>query len=155
MPAVIGRSVKLPPLTVMVALIAGAEIGGIMGMLIAIPLAAIARVCIEFYVEKNPAFGPLTEEDMRLPETPYPPEANGTVPARESVKQIVSKVHGKVKDSKQLVHKLRQYSLKSAEMAAVDSAQEVDSSQATKGESASQASQVAKDAPKAKTKPSK
>ncbi len=154
-PAVIGRSVKLPPLTVMVALIAGAEIGGIMGMLIAIPLAAIARVCIEFYVEKNPAFGPLTEEDMRLPETPYPPEANGTVPARESVKQIVSKVHGKVKDSKQLVHKLRQYSLKSAEMAAVDSAQEVDSSQATKGESASQASQVAKDAPKAKTKPSK
>ena len=40
-------------------------------------------------------------------------------------------------------------------MAAVDSAQEVDNSQATKEESASQASQVAKDAPKAKTKPSK
>ena len=118
-PAVIGRSVKLPPLTVMVALIAGAEIGGIMGMLVAIPLAAIARVCIEFYVEKNPAFGPLTEEDMRLPATPYPLEENGTVPARESVKQIVSKVHGKVKDSRQLVHKLRQYSLKSGELPAV------------------------------------
>lgn len=132
-PAVIGRSVKLPPLTVMVALIAGAELGGIMGMLIAIPLAAIARVCIEFYVEKNPAFGPLTEEDMRLPETPYPPEANGTVPARESVKQIVSKVHGKVKDSKQLVHKLRQYGLKSAEMAAVDSNQEPGAEQENKG----------------------
>ncbi|MGM9998925.1 MAG: AI-2E family transporter [Candidatus Bruticola sp.] len=108
-PAVIGRSVKLPPLTVMVALIAGAELGGIMGMLVAIPLAAIARVVIEFYVEKNPAFGPLTEEDMRLPDTPYPPEENGTVSATESVKQIVNKVHGKVQGSKQLVKKLRHY----------------------------------------------
>ncbi|MGM9992797.1 MAG: AI-2E family transporter [Candidatus Bruticola sp.] len=108
-PAVIGRSVKLPPLTVMVALIAGAELGGIMGMLVAIPLAAIARVIIEFYVEKNPAFGPLTEEDMRQPDTPYPPEENGTVSATESVKQIVNKVHGKVQGSKRLVNKLRNY----------------------------------------------
>lgn len=127
-PAVIGRSVKLPPLTVMVALIAGAEIGGIMGMLVAIPVAAIARVCIEFYVEKNPAFGPLTKEDMRLPDTPYPLEANATVPARESVKQIVSKVHGKVQDSKQLVHKLRKYGLKSGELKAIKAAEEPNTS---------------------------
>lgn len=52
-PAVIGHSVGLPPLTVMVALMMGAEIGGIMGMFVAIPLAAIVRVFVEYYVEKN------------------------------------------------------------------------------------------------------
>lgn len=103
-PAVIGRSVKLPPLTVMVALIAGAELGGILGMLFAIPLTAIARVAIEFYVEKHPDFGPLSEEDMKVPDTPYPPDPNAIVPARESVKQIM----GKVQDSRLAKH-LRRY----------------------------------------------
>lgn len=52
-PAVVGHSVGLPPLTVMVALLAGAELGGIMGMFVAIPIAAIIRVFAEYYIEKN------------------------------------------------------------------------------------------------------
>ena len=56
-PAVVGHSVGLPPLTVMVALLSGAEVGGIMGMLVAIPLAALVRVVVEFYIENNPNLG--------------------------------------------------------------------------------------------------
>ncbi len=56
-PAVVGHSVGLPPLTVMVALLAGAELGGIMGMLVAIPVAAIIRVVAEYYIENNPNLG--------------------------------------------------------------------------------------------------
>ena len=99
-PAVVGHSVKLPPLTVMVALIAGAELGGIMGMLVAVPVTAIGRVIIEFYIEKNPAFGPLTEEDMREPSTPYPADPNNIVPPSESVKQIMGEVRGRVRSNK-------------------------------------------------------
>jgi len=51
-PAVIGHSVGLPPLVVMVALGAGAELGGIMGMVLAIPAAAILRVLGNFYVRR-------------------------------------------------------------------------------------------------------
>lgn len=59
-PAVVGHSVGLPPLTVMVALMMGAEVAGIMGMFVAIPLAAIVRVFVEYYVERNgdPALEP-------------------------------------------------------------------------------------------------
>ena len=91
-PAIVGKTLNLPPLTVMAALIAGAELGGIMGMLLAVPITAIIRVCLEFYTEKHPAFGPLTEDDIKAPDTPYPPEENNLVSPKESVKQIVDKV---------------------------------------------------------------
>jgi len=49
-PAVVGHSVKLPPLVVLVALIMGAQLGGIMGMLVAVPVAAIVRVLVNHYI---------------------------------------------------------------------------------------------------------
>ncbi len=51
-PAVIGHSVGLPPLVVMVALGAGAELGGIMGMVLAIPAAAIISVLGKHYADR-------------------------------------------------------------------------------------------------------
>lgn len=51
-PAIIGQSVGLPPLVVMIALGAGAELGGVMGMFLSMPLAAILRVILQFYVSK-------------------------------------------------------------------------------------------------------
>jgi len=51
-PTIIGQSVGLPPLVVMIALGAGAELGGIMGMFLAMPLAAILRVLLQFYVSR-------------------------------------------------------------------------------------------------------
>ncbi|MBQ7503444.1 AI-2E family transporter [bacterium] len=91
-PAIVGKTLNLPPLTVMAALIAGAELGGIMGMLLAVPITAIIRVCLEFYTEKHPAYGPLTEEDIQPPDTPYPPAEISKVSPKESVKTIVDKV---------------------------------------------------------------
>ena len=55
-PAIIGQSVGLPPLVVMVALGAGAELGGIMGMFLSMPLAAILRVLLQFYVARMESY---------------------------------------------------------------------------------------------------
>lgn len=52
-PNIMGQSIKLPPLTVIVALIIGAEMMGLIGMFLAIPIAAIIRVVIEFYIKKR------------------------------------------------------------------------------------------------------
>ena len=71
-PAVIGHSVGLPPLVVMIALGAGAELGGIFGMLLAIPVSAILRVLCLFYIRKM--------EQLEARETKkefLPPSANG------------------------------------------------------------------------------
>ncbi|MEW6278692.1 MAG: AI-2E family transporter, partial [Candidatus Eremiobacterota bacterium] len=51
-PAVLGQSVGLPSLVVIASLLAGAELAGIMGMFLAIPVAAIVRVLGQFYVRK-------------------------------------------------------------------------------------------------------
>lgn len=51
-PAIIGHSVGLPPLVVMIALGMGAELGGVMGMFLSMPIAAILRVLMLFYVRK-------------------------------------------------------------------------------------------------------
>lgn len=51
-PAIIGQSVGLPPLVVMIALGAGAELGGIMGMFLSMPIAAILRVLVNFYISR-------------------------------------------------------------------------------------------------------
>ncbi len=70
-PAVVGHSVGLPPLTVMVALLAGAELAGVMGMLVAIPVAAIFRVVAEYCIENNPNLGD-HEPASHLAEVPVP-----------------------------------------------------------------------------------
>lgn len=50
-PAVVGHSVRLPPLVVIVSLIIGAELMGILGMFLAVPTVAIIRVLINHYVK--------------------------------------------------------------------------------------------------------
>ena len=52
-PNIMGNSINLPPLVVIVALIIGAETMGVLGMLLAVPVAATLRVVIAFYVRKN------------------------------------------------------------------------------------------------------
>ena len=52
-PNIMGQSIKLPPLTIIIALIIGAEFMGIIGMFLAVPIAAILRVVIEFYIKKR------------------------------------------------------------------------------------------------------
>ena len=46
-PKVMGDAVRLPPLLVIVALIAGFSWAGILGMFVAVPLAAILRILFD------------------------------------------------------------------------------------------------------------
>lgn len=52
-PNIMGNSINLPPLIVIVALIIGAQTMGLVGMLLAVPIAAVLRVVIQFYVIKR------------------------------------------------------------------------------------------------------
>jgi len=50
-PRLIGRGIQLHPLAVILAVLAGAELGGIAGMFLAVPAAAIASVVYRHWVE--------------------------------------------------------------------------------------------------------
>ncbi|MBX3170617.1 MAG: AI-2E family transporter [Candidatus Eremiobacteraeota bacterium] len=82
-PAIIGQSVGLPPLVVMIALGAGAELGGVMGMFLSMPLAAIVRVLVNFYISR------LEQWEQKVEDTPTPvrqeklPEEESATPAVE------------------------------------------------------------------------
>ena len=51
-PNVVGRAVKLHPVLTMFAIFSGAVLGGIMGMLLAVPIAAILRLIVQFMWRK-------------------------------------------------------------------------------------------------------
>ena len=48
-PRVYGRMLNLPPLIVLIAVLAGAELLGITGVLLALPLAAAGRVALDYF----------------------------------------------------------------------------------------------------------
>lgn len=52
-PLVVGKSVRLAPLTIIIALLTGAELFGILGMLVAVPIAGIIKVLVENYAAQE------------------------------------------------------------------------------------------------------
>jgi len=52
-PAIVSRQVKLTPLMVLLAVLIGAELGGIVGMLVAVPIAGVLRVLIVRAVDRS------------------------------------------------------------------------------------------------------
>lgn len=52
-PRIYGRMLNLPPIIVLVAVLAGAELLGIIGVLLALPLTAAARVAVDFMIENR------------------------------------------------------------------------------------------------------
>lgn len=72
-PAIIGQSVGLPPLVVMIALGAGAELGGVMGMFLSMPLAAILRVMVLFYISRLERW---EQKELPVRQELPPPETN-------------------------------------------------------------------------------
>jgi hypothetical protein len=52
-PRVYGRMLNLPPIIVLIAVLAGAELMGIIGVLLALPLTAAARVAVDFMIENR------------------------------------------------------------------------------------------------------
>lgn len=66
-PAVMGEAVGLPPLVIILAIIAGGQAMGFIGMLVAIPIVAAVRVIVNFYNEKE------EEAEAREAENQCPP----------------------------------------------------------------------------------
>ena len=52
-PRMVGRNVKVHPLLVVVSLLAGATIGGLVGMIVAVPTAALIKTYLDRYLDKK------------------------------------------------------------------------------------------------------
>jgi predicted PurR-regulated permease PerM len=80
-PRVYGSTLNLPPVIVLIAVLAGAELLGIPGVLLALPLAAAGRVAMDYVMEnRQRLLG--QETDIPLapdpPSNPQPPEASNS-----------------------------------------------------------------------------
>ncbi len=70
-PHVIGSSMGLHPLTVVFALLAGARVGGVLGMLLAVPLAGVVKVTVQYLYTK---FVQVDIRDLRPKAETTPPD---------------------------------------------------------------------------------
>jgi len=52
-PILLGRAVKLKPITIIIALLAGAQLAGFLGMILAIPLAGTIKSVFLYWKEKK------------------------------------------------------------------------------------------------------
>jgi predicted PurR-regulated permease PerM len=70
-PLIMGRTVRLHPVTVLLALAIGGELDGIVGAIIAIPLAAAVHAAVKYLTGiEDIDGGPLRDEDRMAPEPP-------------------------------------------------------------------------------------
>jgi predicted PurR-regulated permease PerM len=70
-PLIMGRTVRLHPVAVLLALAVGAELDGIVGAIIAIPLAAAVHAAVKYLTGLEDVDGrPLTDEDRMAPQPP-------------------------------------------------------------------------------------
>jgi len=52
-PHVMGKITKLPPFVIFLSVIAGGHLWGIMGLILAVPIAAIIRIILEFFLDQR------------------------------------------------------------------------------------------------------
>lgn len=75
-PNVMGRAVRLHPVTIMVALLAGGTLAGLWGMLLAVPATAVAKILLMHYYSTN-----ILGRQSPYLEPPEPPPPAGEEPA--------------------------------------------------------------------------
>lgn len=78
-PRLLSNAVEVHPLVVVVALIAGSAVGGLAGMLIAVPLAAFLKVQLERWLVKRERALERARIDTNVPEV-YNPDTTGVIP---------------------------------------------------------------------------
>ena len=72
-PRVYGRTLNLPPVIVLIAVLAGAELLGITGVLLALPLTAAGRVGLDYLMQNRELLlGPNPGEQVLAPDEPPP-----------------------------------------------------------------------------------
>ena len=70
-PLIMGRTVRLHPVAILLALAVGAELDGIVGAIVAIPLASAVHAAVKYLTGLEDVDGrPLTDEDRMAPEAP-------------------------------------------------------------------------------------
>jgi predicted PurR-regulated permease PerM len=71
-PRVYGATLNLPPLIVLIAVLAGGELFGIPGILLALPAAAVGRVALDYWLDRRKAAiaPPGPTEDVFAPDEP-------------------------------------------------------------------------------------
>ena len=79
-PRVYGRTLNLPPVIVLIAVLAGAELLGVTGVLLALPITAAARVAMDYVMENRDRLWSSVEEqafapDLELGDDPAGPSA--------------------------------------------------------------------------------
>jgi predicted PurR-regulated permease PerM len=67
-PRVYGQTLNLPPIIVLIAALAGGELMGLTGALLALPIAAVGRVWLDYYLEKRGVSLSPVEESEETPE---------------------------------------------------------------------------------------
>jgi len=64
-PILLGKTVKLKPITVIIVLLVGQQVGGFLGLLIAVPLAGITKNLLQYFKEeKQPAEAKMQNQAM-------------------------------------------------------------------------------------------
>lgn len=79
-PRLLGKSVGLHPLWILFALLAGAELAGIVGMLVAVPLAATIGVLVGYAIRKYKKSTFYVPEEVPLPPYHSPDAPPGLMP---------------------------------------------------------------------------
>lgn len=90
-PNIMGATVGVHPLMVIFALLAGAEVGGVLGMLAVLPLLAMARHTLDFFdlrFSRAPWVGDDGVTPVEVPVQPSPPGAAADVPGSESAPAV-------------------------------------------------------------------
>jgi predicted PurR-regulated permease PerM len=54
-PLIVGKSLHIHPLLIMLALLLGGEVGGVLGLILAVPLLAILKVTITYIRSPSPS----------------------------------------------------------------------------------------------------
>ncbi|MGW4291620.1 AI-2E family transporter [Micromonospora chersina] len=82
-PVIMSRAVHLNPLTVLVSVLLAAEVGGLLGALLAIPIAGIAQILLREFVPANRRAGSVRAASGRSDRSPsdHPDQPAGERPA--------------------------------------------------------------------------
>ncbi|MBE0429631.1 MAG: AI-2E family transporter [Thermoleophilia bacterium] len=75
-PKIMGQVMGVHPLVVIFATLAGAELRGVAGMLVVLPLVALGREVVVFFKPRITLEKPAERDELRFPEVP--PEISGT-----------------------------------------------------------------------------
>jgi predicted PurR-regulated permease PerM len=67
-PRVYGATLNLPPIVVLIAVLVGGRLLGIAGVLLALPAAAIARVALDYVIERRGVLPPLPTDEPVAPD---------------------------------------------------------------------------------------